>query len=115
MSAPMLMTVAEARVSTPANIEVIMIIRNTAKAMPMRRVRNLALSLTSSLYASFRMPLTSSMFREESLACRDDGHNACYLVTLRVALGQLRASRSSFSGVARMASTINGGHSGWVR
>jgi hypothetical protein len=49
MDAPRLITVAEARLSTPANSEVMAIIRNTAKVMPTSRALNFALSLTSSL------------------------------------------------------------------
>ena len=49
MDAPRLMTVADARLRTPANSEVIAIIRNTAKVMPTSSAVNFALSLTSSL------------------------------------------------------------------
>ena len=47
--APMLITVADARLRTPANIDAIMIIRKTAKPMPTSKATNLALSFTSSL------------------------------------------------------------------
>jgi len=49
IDAPRLMTVADARYKTPANSEVIAIIRNTAKVMPTSSAENFALSLTSSL------------------------------------------------------------------
>ena len=42
MLAPMLITVAEERYNTPANIDVIWTMRNTAKEMPMRSAVNLA-------------------------------------------------------------------------
>lgn len=48
MDAPRLITVAEARLRTPANRKVIAIIRNTAKVMPTSNAVNFALSLTSS-------------------------------------------------------------------
>jgi hypothetical protein len=54
--APMLSTVADARFRTPANIEVICTIKNTAKVMPIRSAMNLARSLTKSLKASVRVP-----------------------------------------------------------
>ena len=47
--APMLYTADEDRLSTPANSDVISIIRNTAKVMPTSKPLSLALSLTSSL------------------------------------------------------------------
>src|SRR5579871_1316673 len=56
--APILITVAEPRFSTPANSEVIAIIRNTAKVMPMSSAVNLARSFTRSLYAILRIPGT---------------------------------------------------------
>ena len=43
------MTVADARLRTPANMDVIWIIRKTAKVMPTSSAVNFALSLTSSL------------------------------------------------------------------
>ena len=49
IEAPILMTVAEARFSMPANSEVISIIRKTANVMPTSSAANLARSLTSSL------------------------------------------------------------------
>jgi hypothetical protein len=49
MEDPRLITVAEARLRTPANSEVIAIIRKTAKVMPTTSAVNFALSLTSNL------------------------------------------------------------------
>jgi len=47
--APTLATMDEARLRTPANIDVISTMRKTAKVMPMSRAPNFARSLTSSL------------------------------------------------------------------
>src|ERR1700758_1671349 len=56
IGAPMLITVDDARFSTPANIDVIAIIKKTAKVIPISRPVNLARSFTSSLNANLRMP-----------------------------------------------------------
>src|SRR5579875_2387991 len=60
MGAPMLMTVEDARLRTPANMEVIATMRKTAKVRPMRRPLNLARSLTRSLNAILKRPSMGS-------------------------------------------------------
>jgi hypothetical protein len=45
----------------PANIEVIMMIRNTAKVMPTSKAVNFPLSFTRILYAILRIPLTADL------------------------------------------------------
>jgi hypothetical protein len=57
--APILMTVADARLSTPAKSDVIWIIRNTAKVIPTSNAANLARSFTRSLYEMRNIPNTS--------------------------------------------------------
>lgn len=57
--APTLMTVDDERSRMPANSDVISTIRNTENVMPITSAVNFALSLTSSLNASRRMPRMS--------------------------------------------------------
>src|SRR5579871_4704906 len=57
--AAMLYTLAEARFIMPMNVDVTCSIRNTAKVMPTSNAVNFALSFTSSLYASLRIPFTA--------------------------------------------------------
>ncbi len=56
-----MMTVAEALLRTPAKSDVMATMRKTANVIPTRSAVNLALSLTSSLHASFRIPFISSV------------------------------------------------------
>jgi hypothetical protein len=63
MDAPMLIIVEDAWFKTPLNIEVINMIRKTANVIPSSNAVNLDLSLTSSLYASLRIPFTVISFR----------------------------------------------------
>jgi hypothetical protein len=54
----MLITVAEDLARIPANMDVIWIIKKTAKVIPTSKAANLPLSFTSSLNAIFRIPFT---------------------------------------------------------
>jgi hypothetical protein len=58
--AAMLYTVAEARFIMPMKTDVTCSIRNTAKVIPTSNAVNLALSLTKSLYANFKMPFIAA-------------------------------------------------------
>ena len=57
----MFMTVADDLCKIPANIDVIMTIKKTAKVIPTSKAANLPLSFTNSLYAIFRIPLTAGL------------------------------------------------------
>lgn len=57
--APMFITVEDDLCKIPANIDVIITIKKTAKVIPTRSAANFALSFTNSLYASLRIPFTA--------------------------------------------------------
>jgi hypothetical protein len=57
--APTLYTDDEERDNIPENIDIIMIMRNTANVIPTRRAINLLLSLTRSFNAILRIPGTA--------------------------------------------------------
>lgn len=59
--APMLVTVEEDLLRIPENMEVIWIIKKTAKVIPTSNAANLPLSFTSSLNAIFKIPFTVTL------------------------------------------------------
>jgi hypothetical protein len=59
--APIFITVEDDLCRIPANIDVIMTIKKTAKVIPTINAANFPLSFTSSLYAILRIPFTVTL------------------------------------------------------